>query len=231
VASRRGEATKERLLDVAEQLFGEHGVFDVSLRQIRIDAGERNTDVMRYYFGDRNGLIVALADRHVTRIGARQQALWDEVVARHSEGDRRELAELLVRPSAEYVELGPSERSWVKIMAELDSRPDVRWHEVVKLTPSTAVDVGRELHKMMISTLTERIARERMFVGARMTVNVCADRARRIESPEVRGSVLPSEVFIDNLSNMLCGALFAPLTPAASKRRSASGQAGLRPDR
>ena len=223
MTSRRGDAKREHLLDVSEELFGEFGVFNVSLREIRIAAGERNTAAMQYHFVDREGLMLALAKRHVTRIRVRQQALWDALVADDLTHERRPLVELLVRPCAEYVELESSERAWVKIMAELGSQPDFYWHEVVGLTPITAIAAGKALNAMMRSMLPPRIARERLFVGSRMAVNVCSDRARRIESPSSRGKPLSTGMFIDNLSNMLDGALFAQLeAPTTKKKRRAA---------
>ncbi len=207
----RGDAKRERLLDVAEKLFSEGGVFLTSLRQIRIAAGERNTTAIQYHFADREGLLVALTNRHVPRIGARQQTLWEDLVRRDTTDQPRQLVEVLVRPVAEYVEVGPSERAWVKIMAELGSQPAFYWHEVVRLTPSKGIAAGKTLDTIMRSTLPPRIVRERLFVGTRMMVNVCADRARRIEAPSDRGRPLPIEVFIDNVSNMLTGAFLAPL--------------------
>jgi AcrR family transcriptional regulator len=220
MVSGRGDATRERLLDVSEELFGEFGVFNVSLRQIRLAARERNTAAMQYYFVDRDGLILTLIDRHVSRVGIRRQSLWDELVDRDLTHEPRQLVELLVRPYAEYVELGTSERAWIKIMAELGSQPDAYWHEVVGLTTNTVDAAGKALYTMMRSTLPQRIARERLFVGARMAVNVCSDRARRIESPSSRGKPLPTHVFIDNLSNMLNGALFAPLSISRVKPKT-----------
>lgn len=207
----RGDATRAALLDSAERLFGTVGVFNASLRQIRIESGARNTAAIHHYFNDREGLILGLTERHLPQIAELQRHMWEAMTDRGSTGNPRDLAELMVRPCAEYLERGASERSWIKIMAELGSRPDVRWHEVVELTPTSGRKGAARLLEMIEAIVPPRIARERMFVGARMSLNVCADRVRRIEDPAERGEPLPTETFIDNLSNMLCGALLAPL--------------------
>ena len=120
------------------------------------------------------------------------------------------MVELLVRPCAEYLALGPSERAWVKIMAELSSLPDVDMNEMVTLAPTAGVSAGRALHEMMTINLPERIARERMFICARTSLNVLADRARLIDDPVEKDQQLPADVFIENLVDMLNGALLAP---------------------
>src|SRR5690348_10081248 len=53
----RGDRTREHLLDVAERLYGERGVASVSMREIRVASGARNTAALQFHFGDRDGLI------------------------------------------------------------------------------------------------------------------------------------------------------------------------------
>ena len=106
----RGDQTRQHLLDVAEQLFASRGFQAVSLREIRITAGARNTAAMQFHFGDRDGLVDALMARHMPRIGARQQELFERMQAERRSGDRRSLVEVLVRPGAEYLTRGPGER-------------------------------------------------------------------------------------------------------------------------
>src|SRR5690349_15357116 len=123
--NQRGYETRARLLDVAEQMYAERGIAGASLREIRLAAGERNTAAMQYHFGDRDGLLQALLERHMPRIAERQQALYDRIVAEGRADDERSLVEVLIRPAAEYLTLGTSERAWVKIMADLASQPDL----------------------------------------------------------------------------------------------------------
>src|SRR3954452_16259552 len=115
----RGDKTRQHLLDVAERLFAEKGCSAVSLREIRLAAGARNTAAMQFHFGDRDGLVDALVERHMPRIAAIQQDLYDRMIAEGREHDVRSQVEVLVRPSAEYLTLGVSEGSWVKLMADL----------------------------------------------------------------------------------------------------------------
>ena len=195
----RGEATRSALLDSAEQLFGEHGVFDASLRQIRIESGARNTAAIHHYFTDREGLILGLTERHLPRIAELQRNEWEVMVERGSTDNPRELAELLVRPCAEYLERGASERSWIKIMAELGFASRCALARGRRTHADGWAEGAARLFDMVEAIVPPRIARERMFVGARMSLNVCADRVRRLESPVERGEPLPIETFIDNL--------------------------------
>lgn len=61
--SAEGEASgREMLLDAASALMIEEGTFDVSLHQIAKKAG-LTAPLVKYYFGSKDGLLVALAQR------------------------------------------------------------------------------------------------------------------------------------------------------------------------
>lgn len=213
----RGEETRARLLDAAEALYGERGVDGVSLREIRIASGARNAAAVQFHFGDRDGLLQALAERHLPRIAAIQRELYDTMIAEGRRGDRRSLVEVLVRPAAEYVCAGRSERSWIRIMSDLASMPDIRHNELVDVAPERAVELGTELFEQMAAQMPRPIATERLFTVMLSTTHICADRARLKEHPDAR-PMIPDAMFVDNLVDMALGALFghanAPDPPA-----------------
>lgn len=67
--ARRGarRSTRDIILDVAEDLFGERGM-SVSLREISAAAGQRNNSAPRYHFGNREGLLAAVMTDRVTKV-------------------------------------------------------------------------------------------------------------------------------------------------------------------
>ena len=208
----RGDETRNRLLDVAEQMFGDRGVNGVSLREIRLASGARNTAAIQFHFGDREGLVHALTARHMPRIAELQQELYD-VMVREGRADSRSLVEVLVRPSADYLRLGPSERAWVKIMGDLGAEPELEPNEMALLAPEPALRVSRRLYERLSSSVPEDVALERMIVLAQSAVHLCADRARLEDAPGDRRTYAPNELFVENLVDMVTGALFAPVGP------------------
>lgn len=214
--SRRGDATRQRLLDAAEQLFGERGVAGVSLREIRIASGARNTAALHFHFGDREGLIDALTQRHLPRIGEIQERIHTEMEAAGRLDDPRTQVEILVRPVAEYLTLGPSERAWVKIQAELGTQPRMRLLEMVTYAPTAALAAGNALFERLRADLPAELATERMILSAQLMVHVCAARARVIDDPEQAAAAVPDSVFLENLIDMILGALTAPVGAATA---------------
>ena len=69
-----GQAARELLLDVAEELFGFRGVSAVSTREIAVAAGQGNNSAVQYHFGGKQGLIRALIESRndVVELGRRQ---------------------------------------------------------------------------------------------------------------------------------------------------------------
>ena len=59
-AKSTAHATREKLLDVAEELFARHGLDAVSVRAILRAAGLRNQSALQYHFGGRENLIAAI---------------------------------------------------------------------------------------------------------------------------------------------------------------------------
>jgi AcrR family transcriptional regulator len=206
----RGDRTRIHLLDVAERLFGERGVNGVSLREIRIEAGARNTAAIQFHFGDREGLMRALFGRHMPRIAELQQALYDAMVVEGRENDPRSLVEVLVRPSADYLREGPSERAWVKIISDLGAQPELEAREMADLAPEPALRVSYRLSELLRDLVSPSVGAERMVVLAQSTVHICADRARLEDAGERSRKYVSNEVFVENLIDMVTGALFAP---------------------
>ena len=110
--------------------------------EVRIAAEARNTAAVQFHFGNREGLLQALIERHMPGIAAIQQELYDEAVAAGRQEDPRSLVEILVRPAAEYLTRGASERAWVKIMADLGQLPDLKLREMVAVAPPEAIKAG-----------------------------------------------------------------------------------------
>ncbi|MGH7003313.1 MAG: CerR family C-terminal domain-containing protein [Alphaproteobacteria bacterium] len=83
----RGEATREKLVVVALDLFGRYGFDGTSTRMLR-DAAGVNLQAIPYYFGGKEGLYLATADYLGARINAHVSHLRQRVRSRLEERDR-----------------------------------------------------------------------------------------------------------------------------------------------
>jgi AcrR family transcriptional regulator len=212
----RGERTREHLLDVAEQLLSRRGIDSVSLREIRLTAGQRNTSALQFHFGDREGLLRSLSDRHRPRLQGLLVAHYQEMIAGGREGDPRSLLGVFVRPTVDYVFEGPSPRAWVRILAELAARPELKVHDFVNNTAPEAIDTGTRLLDSLQTVVPRRLGFDRVFMVTLAVLHLCADRARLEDSPAPGRRQLSQREFTENVVDMAHGALFAPVRETAS---------------
>ena len=54
------EHTRQQLILAAEKLFAESGIDSVSLRQINLEAGQKNSSAAHYHFGSKDALILSI---------------------------------------------------------------------------------------------------------------------------------------------------------------------------
>src|SRR5215813_9937968 len=66
-------ATQLRILDVAEQLFAEHGVAETTIRMIT-DAAHVNVAAVNYHFGGKDKLVRAVIERRMSSLEAARGA-------------------------------------------------------------------------------------------------------------------------------------------------------------
>lgn len=219
-ASARGSRTREQLLDAAERLWSERGIEGVSLREIRIAAGQRNSSALQFHFGDRDGLLLALARRHMPRVAALQEELYAALVAAGRTDDLAGLVEVLVRPDAECLRRGPSERAWTRISAECFASPDITLGDITTYAPPVAVEVGSRIYEKLTEIVAPDVALERLLSVLVAVRHLCADRARLEEAAPggqapggpggpARG-VLSFDRWLANLLDMAEAALCAP---------------------
>lgn len=120
-ASPRGETTRKRILDAAEQLFARHGVNGVSLRTIVTRAGV-NTAAIHYHFGSKEGLVEAVFARRAVPIAEERLKL---LAACHEAPDRPPLLEQIIHAFIAPTMRGRHINAYARLRASMvaDSSP------------------------------------------------------------------------------------------------------------
>jgi AcrR family transcriptional regulator len=114
--------TRDQIIRAAETLFAARGIDGVSLREINRAAGQSNTGAVQYHFGDRDGLVRALIEKHRRDTEPRRHALLDQY-EEAGEDDLRALSAALVSPLASKLSDADGGREYIQISAEFYSRP------------------------------------------------------------------------------------------------------------
>lgn len=117
--------TKDRIMDVAERLFADHGFAATSLRQITAEA-EVNLAAVNYHFKSKEALLSAVIERRLGPINKRRMELLDEMETRSSNGqlDLKEAVMAFMRPAFEAKSAKRDEiRHFPRLMARVMAEP------------------------------------------------------------------------------------------------------------
>ncbi|MER5209107.1 TetR/AcrR family transcriptional regulator [Streptomyces sp. NPDC002838] len=91
--------TKDRILDVAERLFGERGYAATSTRAVTEAAGA-NVAAVNYHFGSKEGLLRAVVGRAMRPVNEERQRLLDDFLSGESKPEVADLVGAFVRTGA-----------------------------------------------------------------------------------------------------------------------------------
>src|SRR5215467_9418519 len=126
--------TKQRILDVAEQLFAEHGFAGTSLRRIIANAGV-NLAAIHYHFRSKESLLEAVIVRRTAPLNEERLRLLDEIEHDASEAPAtlEEVLQAFLGPPIRLI-LNPSGegRIFGKLMGRLHSETNVCFLEIAK---------------------------------------------------------------------------------------------------
>lgn len=124
-----GVGAREEMIDAGERLAAERGIAAMSLREVQAAAGQRNKSAAQYHFGNRTGLIEAIAATRMGPINDVRRQLLDEL---DDDGSTsiRSVVEAIVHPLAEAT-LRPGS-CWARFLAQGLADPEI--NEVVRRT-------------------------------------------------------------------------------------------------
>jgi AcrR family transcriptional regulator len=199
------------LLDAAARLFAERGIDNVSIAEIVRTAHQRNSSAVHYHFGSRDEILRAVLARHVPTIADRRQQLLDRARSRPS-NDVRAAAEAIVRPVTEFAQGGWREWAYLQIGSELTGSIERASTDIQDLMKQTAGDAAWRLLRERCPAVAPDLWRVRRQICIVFVGRAAADRARRLDRGSRRG-VLSDDRFVDNLIDMLIGAMTAPHQP------------------
>jgi AcrR family transcriptional regulator len=201
-------STPEMLLDAAAELFAERGIDNVSIAEIVRTAGQRNASAVHYHFGNRDEVLRAVLARHVPVIAERRHQLLERARSRPAT-DVRSAAEAIVRPVTEFAQRGWRERAYLQIGSELTGALDRASPEIRELMGLTVGHAAWKVLRQRCPNVPADLWRQRQEICIVFIGRAAADRARLLDRGGQRG-VLSDDRFVDNLIDMVIGAMTAP---------------------
>jgi AcrR family transcriptional regulator len=108
--------TRDALKLTARRLFATRGIDGVSVREIVIQAGQRNGGSLHYHFGTKEALVRELVVDGAKLIDDRRTVLLDAIQKRDSPPSLREIIEILVWPSTNLRHEGSGEDTYIRFI-------------------------------------------------------------------------------------------------------------------
>ncbi|MEV6699542.1 helix-turn-helix domain-containing protein [Streptomyces sp. NPDC051453] len=205
----RGAGTREAIMTVAERLYAEHGLSNVSNRQISEAAGQGNNTAVSYHFGSRATLVRAIMTRHGTHVDALRMRY---VEAAGESADLRDWVRCLLRPVTEHnADLGVP--SWhARFAAQVMTDPLMRTLvEDESLTRDSLRHTLQGLGRCLHDIVPPEIRRARAEMARHLITHTCAERERAL-AEGLLGPGASWERMADALEDALVGLLAAPTT-------------------
>jgi AcrR family transcriptional regulator len=215
---RDSSATRAKLLDAAERLMADHGLY-VPLSDIAEAAGQRNTAAVSYHFGNRAGLLSAIVARNNVEGRKRRQAVVEG--ARRGDGDVRVIAEAVMRPIADFLLGDAGQPDYLQVIAALMASTDPALVEPRRHFADGGLALVVELAKDRLPEVPPSLLEDRIYCAATMALHLCADRVRN--SIDWASSADDDLAFIENITDMTLGAILAPSHRASEPVDSRSG--------
>src|SRR5208283_2369291 len=117
--------TKEKILDVAERLFADHGFPSTTLRDITTEAGV-NLAAVNYHFRSKEALLSAVLERRLKPVNARRLELLERALQDAVRGKPvlEDLIRAFIQPIYEARGAGIELGNFARLMARLATEPD-----------------------------------------------------------------------------------------------------------
>ncbi|WP_422747008.1 TetR/AcrR family transcriptional regulator [Mycobacterium sp. WMMD1722] len=207
-----GEATRGKLIAIAEAMFADRGIAAVSLNEIRLAAGQSNAAVVNYHFGSKEDLVKAILEDRLERIDAERGRILDTALSGSQPIELRGLLEALVLPQVSSIERG--ERH-VELVAQLlfHGYGEPGGHAWILADPSLTGH-GQRVNQLLwkqLSHLPEAVSTARLRFVYISSLTSLADHQRQhataTEAP-------PTATFVSDLIDSLAAIIRAPVSAA-----------------
>jgi AcrR family transcriptional regulator len=211
VPSPRSGATRAKLIAVAERLFAEQGVQAVSLNEINKAAEQRHGSACQYHFGNKDGLIQAILDKHVPGIARQRDSLFDEMEAEGGVPPIEQVIAAFARPVAAKLLDPDGGKEFVRLNAQLVA---VHTLSMARGGPAPfAAPLTDRLNRMLHLALTERsiaphVASRRLIIASVMLYHGLADYSHVLEASGALNEA-KVQMFTADLEVMMVAALMA----------------------
>ncbi|GAA1253992.1 TetR/AcrR family transcriptional regulator [Prauserella halophila] len=170
-------STREVILGAAERLYAEHGVYNVSNRQISEAAGQGNNAAVHYHFGTKHDLITTLVDRHQSALGRRRAEYVAQV---GDEPELRDWVACIVLPITDHLAALGRPTWFARFNAQLVTEPTLQPILDDRFRADPAMATALQGLQQCVADLPAQVRAERADITKHLMMHMAADRERAL---------------------------------------------------
>lgn len=213
------------MIAVAERMFAERGIHEVSMRDVAAAAGQRNNSAVQYHFGGRDGLVMAVFRHRMAQINVARLAYLDDIDTGGRTDMVRALVEAFLFPLADFLETVEGS-NYARFIARISPSVDTQSTEFREVSEASNEVVNRLTRAL--SHLPRRVAVVRIDLVFNMTVAALAVFEQRRDEGN-RVVYADFDATVDHLADLAVAALSAPQSTATrTHSRKAHATHGVR---
>lgn len=205
------EHTRQQLILAAEKLFAESGIDGVSLRQINLEAGQKNSSAAHYHFGSKDALILSIYQHRMGHVNARRLTALEKLHRDGNEHDVRNLVTAIVYPIVEEIDADANGRNYIRFMAQAMGHPQLDLAALWQQEHSGGMTQTLELLRAALPDVPAPLFGQRFGLAFEQIVHSLADREKLRLSTHNTFAV-NSALFVSNLVDCIAGAMAAEVS-------------------
>lgn len=193
-------------MDAAEELFGRHGIDQISSRRIADHAGTANHSAVAYHFGSREGLIEAMVGRHAEQTSVLREAM---IVESAPSSDLTHHLRCLLLPHTRLLSQLPTPTWRARFLNQVRHTASGSTIMAGSATSSSTKDAVLEMIRIHLRHIEPSILTGRILMLSGMTFEACAGYEESIATGEREPDWEGVGTF---LTDAAAGLLAAPIT-------------------
>jgi len=205
------ERTRLQIVLAAEKLFGENGIDAVSLRQVNVAAGQKNSSATHYHFGNKETLVAAIYEYRMKNVNNRRLEMLE-----NSSNDVRSLIEAMVLPIAEEIDSSEGGSHYIRFLSQMVGSPSVDLNDLWNSKNGSGLnEILRRLQEVM-PDMPMTILAQRFGLTTAQIFHSLADRERLRNNAAVNPGNFGA-LYVSNLIDCLTGSFSAPVSDTTNK--------------
>ncbi|MEY2952299.1 MAG: hypothetical protein RLZZ401_386 [Pseudomonadota bacterium] len=204
-------ATPVLLLDVAERLFAQKGIDNVSIREIVRASGQSNLSAAHYHFGSREALIGAVIERRIRVVNALRHQQLDCLEATGQDSSVDAIIMALVGVLGEAVKTMPWGPDYVHLVAQALFNSQLHIREMIDPQAMSSHPRFTEMLRRLLPDLPLGVFNDRLVVLDNESVYSVA-RWIQCNGPVGDGNSDSFGMMIRNTADFLAAGMAAPVS-------------------